>query len=74
MKFSEIFWIPKIEKFDFVTPEITTYNVFHEYLDFPCKNLYSEVLLQGEFTDVIKMNFFIIFGFQKSIFRKWNPI
>ena len=74
MKFSRFFWIPKIEKFDFVTSETTMYSVLDEFLEFPIKNLYPRVLLQGEFSKVIKMKFFTIFGFQNSIFRKWNPI
>ena len=74
MRFSRNFWIPKIEKINFVTPETTTYTVFHEFLEFLIKNLYPRVLLRGEFSKVMKISFFNFFGFQKSIFRIWNPI
>ena len=79
MKFSEIFWIPKIEKLYFITSETTTYNVFDEYLDFPTKNLYPRVLLQGEFNEVIKIKFLSFFD-SKNLFlengiqpEKWIP-
>ena len=79
MKFSKIFWIPKIEKFNFVTSETTTYDVFNEYFEFSIKHLYPRVLLHGEFSKVIKTKFFLFFGFQNLFlengiqYGKWIP-